>query len=116
MWQTTPITLQVKGSQVAIRFSSLRAFKLSVGLSALSLLLGGWLFGSGLLALKAMFSPSVEILHGSPRTSLHWQSESKRPDTTPSRSGERWTIMSSGYAGIKEMDMPTGGKKGNGHE
>lgn len=115
MWRTKPIIIQIEGAPLTLRFSSLRAYQYSLGLAALSLVLAGWLFGSGLLALKAMFEPSVEILRSTERTSPAFRQERARRDETSPNYGVRWTTTNSAYAGTNPTGIPAG-KDERGHE
>lgn len=115
MCPARPITIHLAGSPVAIRFSSLRVYQCSLGLAALSLVLAGWLFGSGLLALRAMFLPSVEISRSAGASLPRWGQERLRTDIILPSSAERWTTMNSGYAGITQTGIHTG-KKGADYE
>lgn len=116
MWKTKPIIVQLAGIPVALRFSSLRAYQFSLGCVALCLVLAGWLLGSGLLALKAMFSPSVEMSRSVAEISPQWKQWSLMTDTISRSFGERWTTMSSAYAGTSLTDIHTGATKGALHE
>ena len=115
-WQQRPIIIQIKGSHVALRFSSLRAYQCSLGLVALCLLCAGWLFGSGLLALKATFKPYAERSVTTPNRLPTWEQGSLKTGTTSRSYAGKWTTTSNAYAGTNPTYINTDKKKGTGHE
>lgn len=115
MWHTRPIILQIKGARLRLKFSSLRVYQCSLGLAALSLVLAGWLFGSGLLALKTMFEPSEGISLNTGKILPSLRQERVKQAETSGNSDVRWTTTNNASAGIR----PTGivmEKRGTGHE
>lgn len=115
-WRQHPIIIQIEGSPVALKFSSLRAYQYSLGLVALCLLCAGWLLGSGLLALKETFRPYTEHSEITPSRLPTWEQGSLKTGTTSRSYAGRWTTTSNAYAGTNPTDINTNKKKGTGHE
>lgn len=115
-WRRHPIIIRIEGSPVALKFSSLRAYQYSLGLVALCLLCVGWLFGSGLLALKQMSKPYTEHSAIAPNRLPTWEQGSLKTGTTSRSYVERLTITNNAYAGTNPTDTSTDRKKGIAHE